>query len=146
MLEKLLRWPVILGALAVGVVLGFMGYTEHSAMSRLADHGKQAIAEIKEVQWSTKRGMDRNFDLTVSFKAESGESVKQTVRVDTDTGKRARDDDSFVELPIVYLPEDPDVVRQAGETDATAGLFVMAAIVLLVGGILLTLRLRRKAH
>lgn len=144
MLQKLLTWPAILGAIAVALILGFMGYKEHSEMSRLADHGKQTIAQIEEVNWKTKRGMDRNFDLTIAFATETGQSVRQTVRVDSDTGKQARDDDSFVELPVVYLPEDPTVVRPTDETDASMGMFLIAALAGLAGIVLLVVRLRSK--
>ncbi|WP_342315289.1 hypothetical protein [Lysobacter sp. FW306-1B-D06B] len=142
MLQKILSWPAVLLAFAVAAIVGFMGYTEHSEMTRLADHGKQAIAQIEEVEWKTKRGMDRNFDLTITFDTEAGQNVKAKLRVDTDTGKRARDDDEFVELPIVYLPEKTSVVRQAGETNASMGMFVIAAIAALAGIVLLVLRLR----
>lgn len=142
MLEKLKSWPTILGAIVVAVITGFMGYTERSEMTRLTDHGKQALAQIEEVNWTQKRGIDRNFDLTVTFTTEAGDKVKETVRVDTETGKRARDEDDFVELPVIYLPEEPSVVRPADESDASMGMFAIAAVAGLVGLILLTLRLR----
>lgn len=144
MLQKLLTWPAILLALAAAILIGFMGYKEHSETSRLADHGRAANATIQEVNWTTKRGMDRNFDLTIEFTTEAGESVKETLRVDSDTGKRARDDDSFVEVPVTYLPEDPAVVRLAGEPDASTRMYVIAGILALAGVILLVLRLRSK--
>lgn len=121
-----------------------MGYKEHSEMSRLAERGKPAVANIEEVHWTTKRGMDRNFDLTISFTTEAGQNVSEKLRVDSATGKRARDDDDFVELPVVYLPEDPTVVRQADETNASKGMFAIAAILLLVGAVLLMVRLRSR--
>jgi len=142
MLEKLRSWPAILGIFVVAVVGGVMGYAERSEMTRLADHGKQALAQIKEVNWTQKRGIDRNFDLTVTFSTEAGQNVEETVRVDTETGKRARDDDEFVELPVIYLPEEPSVVRQAGESDASMGMFAIAAVASLMGLMLLALRLR----
>lgn len=144
MLQKLLTWPVILGALVVAIVLGAVGYNERSEMSRLADHGKHAVATIEEVNWTTKRGMDRNFDLTVRFTTEAGQSIKETLRVDSETGKRARDDDDFVELPVVYLPEAPSVVRDASDTDASSGMFAIAGLAGLLGVILLVVRLRRR--
>ena len=142
MFQKLLGWPVILGAMAIALVLGFVGYKERSEMSRLADHGKETLAQIEEVKWTTKRGVDRNFDLTIAFTTESGQAVKEKLRVDDATGKRARDDDAFVELPVRYLPEEPSVVRQADEADGSKGMFVIAAFALLAGVILLALRLR----
>src|SRR5687768_12602246 len=135
MLQKILSWPVILGAFAVSILLGFWGYNERSEMARLADHGKQAMAQIEHVEWTTKRGLDRNFTLSIAFETEAGQSVEEKLRVDNDTGKRARDDDDFVELPVVYLPEEPSVVRQAGETDASSAAFAIAGIVALLGAI-----------
>lgn len=144
MVQKMFTWPVILGAIAVAAILAVLGFAEHLEMSRLADHGKNAVARVEGVKWTTKRGMDRNFDLTITFPTEAGQTVSETVRVDTDTGKRARDDDDFVELPVVYLPEEPSIVRHAGETDASAGMFAIAAIAALVGLVLLVMRLRRR--
>lgn len=145
MLQKLLSWPVIVGAIVIAIVLGVLGRNERSEMSRLADHGKQAVAKIEEVNWTSKRGMDRNFDLTVTFTTGSGESVRKTLRVDADTGRRARDDDDFVELPVVYLPEDTSVVRAEGDTDASTRMFALAAFAGVAGLILLVIRLRRRS-
>lgn len=144
MLKKFLTWPAILLMLAMAALIAFMGHKERSETSRLVDHGKTASATIEEVKWTSKRGMDRNFDLTLAFTTAAGQSVKEILRVDTDTGKRARDDDSFVEVPVTYLPEDPTVVRLAGEPDASMRMFVIAGILALAGAILLVLRLRAK--
>jgi len=140
-LAKLTAWPIIAGCFLVTLVVGVMGYKESTEMTQLAESGIAASAVIKEVKWSQKRGMDRNFDLTVSFTTKLGQKVTEVLRVDTETGKRARDDDDFLNLPVVYLPEDPSVLRVAGEGDHSRGMFVVAMITLIAGAILCFLRI-----
>lgn len=141
MLTRIASWPVIAGCFVVALVVGMMGYKESTEMTRLSHAGTATSAVIEEVKWSQRRGMDRNFDLTVSFTTTSGQKVAEVVRVDTDTGRRARDERDFVRIQVVYLPEDPSVLRVAGEADHSRGMFVVAMAAMILASILCFLRI-----
>lgn len=143
MFKKFISWPAAAIALGACVVLGFLGHAESSEMKRLADHGRKAVAQIEEVHWTTKRGVDRNYTLQVAFDTESGTTVREDISVDSDLGKRARDDDSFVEMEVAYLPEDPSVVRVADAEDGSTAMYAAAGVLALIGIALGLLRLRQ---
>lgn len=143
MFKKLVSWPAVAIALAAAIVLAFVGHRESSEMARLAEHGHKAMAQIEEVHWKTKRGMERNFTLAVVFETENGTEVREEIPVDNDIGKRARDDDAFVEVEVAYLPEEPSVVRLANAKDGSAAMYAIAGLLAIIGIALGLLRLRQ---
>ncbi|HEY0502688.1 MAG TPA: hypothetical protein VGD42_04250 [Lysobacter sp.] len=112
-----------------------------SEHSRLADHGRTARARIEHVEMRVKRRHQAT--LAIAFETADGTTVRNRIDVTRSLGMRARDDASFKELDVVYLPEDPSVVRPAGQRDDARWRYLLAAVPA-AGGVWATLqRLRR---
>ncbi|WP_158986888.1 DUF3592 domain-containing protein [Lysobacter panacisoli] len=143
MFEKLVSWPAVAFVLGVAVLIAFMGYRETSEMTRLSEHGRKAMAQIEEVHWTTRRGIDSNYTLDVTFEPEGGKAVHEEVSVDNDIGEQARNDESFTELEVSYLPDDTSVVRPADAEDGSTRMYVVAGAMAALAALLAMLRLRQ---
>ncbi len=109
--------------------------------SRLADHGVLAHARIDRVFIEGETG-----SLAVSFETADGTTVHKRLTVPRETAVRARHEKAFITLKVVYLPEDPSVVREAGERNLAGWRYLIAG--LMAGGALLAAfaRLRRTSN
>ena len=141
--KNLISWPAIALAALLSIALAIFGYRDAAQTTALAEHGKRVVAQIEEVNWTTKRGVDRNFQLKVAFETASG-VMHQTVDVDKELGERARDDEGFDELDVVYLPEDTSTVRVVDDPGMATGLYIISALAAALAGILAFLRLRKR--
>lgn len=130
----------------IGGVMIYGGVNEKQTAAALADHGKNAKADVVEVEWKekgvTKR--EKNFHAKVHFLTEDKQDINATISISKELGQQLRDGQAQPALDIRYLPEDPTHARLASETDGSGFLFGLGGV-LAAAGVGIFFWRRRKA-
>ncbi|GLR12440.1 hypothetical protein GCM10007907_12300 [Chitinimonas prasina] len=146
MIDKIKSFLLVPVLILVGIGLLYSGVQEYRHSKALNDHGKLAEAVIEQVNWSTKRGRDRNFKADIRFTTEAGQEIAGSVELPDTQGKQLRDSDAPGTLKVKYLPEDTTVIELADHQDNSAGMFGGGAVALLAAvGVVLYRRYKKKS-
>lgn len=126
-----------------GPVIALSTHADKKNIDAIINHGVAAKAKITKVEWKTKNHIDQDYNLSVSFETQDGAMVSRKISVDSATGNKARNDDDFNALDVQYLPEDTSVVYQAGVAPPSNIGYWLAALMSIVGIIMVVRRVRR---
>lgn len=130
-----------------GVVVIYFGVDEMRTSQAIADHGKTAVADVVSVEWKEKgvSKREKGFHANIHYQTEDQHDVTTKISVSNELGKQLRDDQGQPQLPIKYLPENPDKVVLADHRDNSSFMFGAGAVMIVVGAGIFIYR-RRQAR
>ncbi|WP_018607899.1 DUF3592 domain-containing protein [Uliginosibacterium gangwonense] len=134
-IDKIRHALTVPAFILIGIVVIIAGYSERQTSQAIADHGKAVSAQIESIEWKEK-GLSKKesgFKATIQFETEDKQQISTTVTVSKDVGQKIRDNDELTELPIKYLPEDPNKVVLADHEDDSGFMFAAGAVLILIG-------------
>lgn len=146
-ISSIRAWITILVLLIGGPFVVLAGFSESRDMAKLKDHGKEAVAQVDQVQWKEKRlsGTEKNFKVDVHFETEAHDTVQAKLSVDKALGQRLRDGTAEPTIKVRYLPEDPHTVYLADAGDSSGGMYAIGAVMFAVGAFMLYRRTKKPA-
>lgn len=124
-LSKKINAPLcLLGALFF-IALGVNGFLDNQ---ELADHGKQAHAEVVSVTYNSK-SLQR-YEAEVRFVTVNNQTAKAHVAVPVSLFEQIQQTHTAADLPIRYLPESPDIAVMEGGKKDTWPCYVAALLLI----------------
>jgi hypothetical protein len=142
-MKSLKYWMFAIAMIVGGPVIALSTHADKKNIAAIINHGVAAKAEIIKVEWTTKHHIDQDYNLLVNFKTQDGTPISRKISVDSVTGNKARSNADYNTLDVQYLPEDTSVVYQADVAPPSNIGYWLAALMSIVGIIMVVRRVRR---